>query len=191
MSHMTHQCVAVCCSVLQCVAVCCSVLQDCLTKKFARLKWRVAVCCSVLHCVAACCSVMRRVAVCCSVLQCVAVCCSVLQLNREVCASKVSSFVLVGVWFGVLRVCCSVLQSVADLPDKEVFALLCFVAVCCSALQCVAACCKVSEKFARLKCRVQHCNTPQHTATYCNNTQECNLSEKFARLKCRVFGAEL
>ena len=37
MSHVTHVCVAVCCSVLQCVAVCCSALQ---------------VCCSVLHCVA-------------------------------------------------------------------------------------------------------------------------------------------
>ena len=76
----SHDCVAVCCSVLQCVAVCCSVLQCvavagtwllCPPPPFQCL------CCSALQCVAQCCIVLLwrcRIAV--SMLHCMAVGCS-------------------------------------------------------------------------------------------------------------------
>jgi len=112
---------------------------------------------------------MQCVAVCCSMLQYVAVCCS---LTENFVRLKCRLWCLLQYGSVCCSVGCSVLQCVADLPDKEVFALLCVVAVCCSVLRCVAACCKVSEKFARLKCRWQHCNTLQHTATHCNILQQ-------------------
>jgi len=110
--------------------------------------------CSVLQCVAVCCSVLQCVAVCCSVLQCIAVCCIVLQC---------------------ITVCCIVLYCVT---------------VCCSALQlvCLFAClckCKAhwqnrtdnfthslaySPLAARCNITATHCNTLQHTTTFCCNT---------------------
>jgi len=80
--HMSHQCVAVCCSALQCLAVCCSVLQC------------VAVCCSVLQCIMASCTstvcwlsvvVDRVFSGGGNVLQCVVVHCSLLQCCRPFC----------------------------------------------------------------------------------------------------------
>ena len=79
--------------------------------------------------------------VCCSV--CLAVCCSMLQC---VCCSVLQC------------VCCSVLQCVA------VCVLQC-VAVC--VLQCVAVCCSVLSKgHVKVRNRLEHCNTLQHTATH-------------------------
>jgi len=114
--------------VLQCVAVCCSVLQC------------VAVCYSALQCAAVRCSVLQYVVVCCSVLQCVAVCCSVLLCVAVCCRACVSdSPRLFYAVHGEMRHC-SVLQRYSVLQRV---AVACYsVAEGCSALQCVAACCR-------------------------------------------------
>ena len=78
----------------------------------------VAVCCSVLQCVAVCGSVLQCVAVCCRVLQCVAV-----PLLWVLCHFTGFARLIWG------RSKCS--------PS-----FLIHRAECCSALQCVAACCR-------------------------------------------------
>jgi len=96
----------------------------------------VAVWCSVVQCVAECCSVGQCGAVCCSALQCVAVWCSAL------CHTFFLRFVSRNMGFDS-----SVWQRVAEwcsaLQCCSVLLLQCSVAVCCSALQCVAVCCSV------------------------------------------------
>ena len=92
----------------------------------------VAVRCRVLQCVAVCCSALQGAAVRCSVLQCVAV-------------ASVTSAVFEG-----LQVC-SMLQYVAVF--LHCITCICslhhvslgfwYIVCCCSALQCVAGCCRV------------------------------------------------
>jgi len=127
----------------------------------------VAACCSVLHCVAVCCrwrdflsplmiasciSFPWHGAVGGSVLQCVAVYCSTLHTASFDHLPFVIASCVIFLWYSV--VCCGVLQRVA------VFALfmmvschvncLCYAAVFCSVLQCVAVCCRRRVLISRL-----------------------------------------
>ena len=94
---------------------------------------------------------------CCSVLQCVAVCCNIVTYTRKDSSGNIS---------------CSVLQCVAT---------------CCSVLQCVAVCCSVtysreysSGNIGRVYNCAKHCNTLQHTATYCRIATHCNTLQHTA-----------
>ena len=150
LSQYVLQCVAVCCSVLQCVAVCCfidSSLSQYVICCHLVASWKASAC--VLQYVAVCCSVFQCVAVCCSVLHhwliiesicdmlsfgclmkgkcmCVAVCCSVLHCMLQ-CAATRGGIAAVACAFSV---CCSLCRRVFE-----------SVAVLCSMLQRVAACC--------------------------------------------------
>jgi len=151
---------------LQGVAVCCSVLQSHQHGGEASMSLVegivcyselqcIVVCCSVSQCVAVSCSVLSCIVVCCSVFQCVPVCCSVLQSHQH--GGEASMSLVEGI------VCYSELQCVAVFRS-----VLQCVVVCCSVLQCAAE--NVSGEC--LKCT--HCNTLQHTATYCNTLQLYN-----------------
>ena len=151
-------CFVVCCSVFQRVAVCCSLLQS------------VAVCCSLLQSVAVCCSALQSVAVCCSLLQCcymvfhVVVCmhivyCRVMQCVAVcwgvTCLTQIWDMTYSYVWHDNLT-CSNVhVQNHSGYHQLSHFVL-------------------DRHRRVRLRrwdyvsCTAAHCNTLQHTATYCN-----------------------
>jgi len=122
-----------------CVAVCCSILQY-VAVAMGRLGYLVLPLESGV-CVAVCCSVWQCVAVCRRVLQCVAV---AMATGQPVAAASIK-------WaLQCVAVCCIVLQCVAIAMWRLGYLLLLLVSrvcvcvlqcVCCSVLQCAAACC--------------------------------------------------
>jgi len=144
--------------VLQSVAVYCEIMRINIPKSSKGDPWRdkcvlqcVAVCCSVLQCVADPCVYTYRRAfgqratrgmanvACCSVLQCVAVCCSAMQI-----------YVYKGTEEPKGRPMVLQMQQAEHPHTAEAPVVLQYVAVCCSALQCVAVCCST------LQCVVTH-----------------------------------
>jgi len=165
------QCVAV--FVAMCCSVCCSVLQHVAVREggiwvsrgrfhspFVRGMWDC-----LMHCVVVYCSVLQsrkwdHKVVCCNVLQCaacVAVCCNV-TLWCSVCHMSQPRLGL-------------------QIPDTEgeYFCHTGFVVVCCSLLQCAAACCSQLELDSALveigyNCSVAVCCSIAVVATCCHNS---------------------
>ena len=127
---------------------------SCFSRCYTSVLQCVVVCCSVLQCVAVCCKVLQSVAVCCSVLQRFAACCSALQ-RRSTTQDHGDE----------QDQCCNVLQRVAvSLPHKTTHMCKISVAVCCSVLQRVAACCSVMQCLYK---------TRRRTCARSSNTSSC------------------
>jgi len=147
--------------------------------------------------------VLCDVVVCCSVLQCVAVCCSVLQVQSLLHLRKESASLLVEQ---------DALQAPhhihpLSLAPTRILLLgnpagvLCDVAVCCSVLQCVAACCvavcrarcspgPTAENY-NTKWQVVCCCVLQCVAVCCNMLQRvavcCSMLQRVAVFRARCF----